>query len=183
MLRAAVWGFLGIFLALPAAAGERPALWGFIHEVKIGAQVHDVPYMWSGFNREPYSVDLNIEMLLAPSVALWGGRLRPAIGATINFEGYTSKAYIDARWQRELSRSIFYALGIGLAVHDGESFTSDPDRKQLGRSWLFHPNAEVGYRLNEHQSVSIYYEHISNASTAPKNHGLDTLGVRYGYRF
>ena len=48
---------------------------------------------------------------------------------------------------------------------------------------LFHPNAELGYRLTEHHSVSLFFEHISNASTAAKNQGLDTLGVRLGYRF
>jgi hypothetical protein len=29
----------------------------------------------------------------------------------------------------------------------------------------------------------VYFEHISNASTAAKNQGLDTLGIRLGHRF
>jgi len=182
-MRALVWGICCVVLALPAAAGERRADTGLIYEVKVGALVHDVPYMWSGFNKEPYGIDLNAEVVLGPSLALWGGTLRPAIGATINLDGYTSKVYLDARWQRECTAHMFLALGVGVAVHDGETFTADPDFKQLGRQVLFHPSAEIGYRLDEHKSVSLFFDHMSNASTAAKNQGLDTLGVRYGYRF
>jgi len=184
MVRGAIWGLVCVLIAVPAAAGER-APRGLIYDVKVGVQVHDVPYMWSGFNKEPYSADLNVEVMFSPAIMLLGGAIRPAIGATINFDGYTSKAYIDARWQWECSWHTFIGVGIGIAVHDGidESFVVEPDRKLLGRRVLFHPNAEVGYRLDEHNSLSLYFEHISNASTAAKNQGLDTLGVRYGYRF
>src|SRR5262245_22546088 len=101
MYRALVWGLACVSLALPAVAGEdvTTVSKGLIYDVKIGAQVHDVPYLWSGFNKEPYSVDLNLEVMFSPSVRLVGGDIRPALGATINFEGYTSKAYLDARWQ------------------------------------------------------------------------------------
>ena len=52
MARAVLLGMFCALLALPAAAQERPAGGGFIHELKIGAQVHDVPYLWSGFHIE-----------------------------------------------------------------------------------------------------------------------------------
>ena len=155
----------------------------FISEFKIGALAHDVPYLWSGFNKEPITVDLNVEAQFSPLFHFWGGRVYPALGATINFYGYTSKAYLDVRWQKEYESNVFFALGIGVAVHNGESFTTATDFKQLGRQWLFHPNVELGYRFDPRQSVSIYFEHISNASTAERNQGLDTIGVRYGYRF
>jgi lipid A 3-O-deacylase len=187
MWRAALVGMLLMLLAGPAAAWdtevERAS--GWIYDVKIGAQVHDVPYMWSGFNKEPYSVDLNLEVSFSPLFSVWGWSLRPAIGATINFAGYTSKAYIDARWQREFAYNTFFALGLGVAIHNGndESFVFDPNNKLLGRRVLFHPHLEWGYRMSEHTSLSIFFEHISNADTAVKNQGLDTIGIRYGYRF
>ena len=184
MIRALLWGMTCVLLALPAAAGEPVAGVGLIHELKIGAQVHDVPYMWSGFHREPYSLDLNLEAQFSPYIMLWRGAIRPVIGATINFEGYTSKAYAGARWQWEQpSCNTFFAIGLALAVHDGETVTDDQTHKELGRRVLFHDSIEYGYRLDAHSSVSLFYEHISNASTAAKNQGLDTLGVRYGYRF
>ena len=176
---------LGSLAPLPAlgqALGQAPPS-RFISEVKIGALVHDVPYMWSGFNKEPYAVDLNVEILFSPLATFWGGTISPALGATINFNGDTSRIYLDARWQKECENNLFYAFGLGLALHNGETFSFDSEAKQLGRRVLFHPNAEVGYRLDPHQSVSIYFEHISNASTASKNQGMDTLGVRYGFRF
>jgi lipid A 3-O-deacylase len=189
MARAAA---LAMLLALALLAGpalawdpivDRPS--GFIYDMKIGAQVHDVPYMWSGFNKEPYSVDLNVEVSFSPLFSVWGWSWRPAVGATVNFAGYTSKAYIDGRWQREFDNNTFLGIGLGIAIHNGndESFVYDPDHKLLGRRVLFHPHFEWGYRLGEHSSVSLFFEHISNASTAVKNQGLDTLGIRYGYRF
>ena len=48
---------------------------------------------------------------------------------------------------------------------------------------LFHIPAEIGYRLDTHNSVSVYFEHTSNAYTATYNEGMDRIGVRYGYRF
>ena len=68
------------------------------------------------------------------------------------------------------SPRMFLALGLGIAVHNGrrlfDTYIPDPNAKQLGRRVLFHPNAEIGYRLDEHHSVSVFFEHISNASTA-----------------
>lgn len=184
MIRASLWGILCAFLALPAAAGEEASRGGLFHEVKIGALLHDAPYMWSGFNKEPYGADLNLEVQFRPSLMLWHGAIRPVIGTTINFHGYTSKAYGGVRWQWEFPRnSTFFAVGLAVAIHDGETFTPDPDRKQLGRRVLFHDSIEWGYRLDQHRSISLYFEHISNASTAAKNQGLDAIGLRYGYRF
>ena len=184
MTRRIFWGIVCALVALPALAGEREAGGDLIHEIKVGALIHDVPYMWSGFHREPYNVDLNLEAQFSPHVVVWRGAIRPMVGATVNFEGYTSKAYAGARWQWEQpSCRTFFALGLAVAVHDGETFSSEQDRKELGRRVLFHDSIEYGYRIDERRSVSLYFEHISNASTASKNQGLDTLGLRYGYRF
>ena len=155
----------------------------FINEVKIGGLYHDVPDLWSGFRQEPRSLDVNIEALLGPHVDVLWGTLRPAIGATINTRGATSKAYMDARWQIESASGIFFGIGLGGAVHDGTLAPTDPNRKALGYRYLFHIPGELGYRWDGHNSISIYFEHISNAYTQNYNEGLDAMGVRYGYRF
>jgi lipid A 3-O-deacylase len=172
-----------LLAALPAAAQERRLPLGFIHELKIGVLAHDVPEFWSHFQRERYGPDLNIEALLSPSVDFLGGTIRPAIGGTFNFRGDTSKGYLDARWQRDTALGIFFGLGFGVAVHDGNLKATEVDRKALGTRVLFHTQFEVGYRIDRHQSISIFYDHISNASIKSENEGLDTLGLRYGYRF
>ena len=182
------YSFIALVSALLATAGTGPALageplGGFISELKIGALWHDPGDLWSGFRREPESVDINVEALLAPSVAFLGGRIRPAIGGSINTDGGTSKGYIDARWEIETPSGIFFALGLGAAIHDGNIDPIDPGKKALGSRVLFHIPAEIGWRFDGHNSVSIYFEHISNGYTQDSNEGLDSLGARYGYKF
>jgi hypothetical protein len=154
-----------------------------VDELKIGVLWPDVPGLWSGFQAEPNSADINIEALLSPSVAFLGGTIRPALGASISTIGATSDAYIDARWQYETPSGIFFGLGLGAAVHDGQLQLEDWDRKALGSRVLFHIPAEVGYRFDDHNSLSAYFEHMSNAYTVSPNEGMDRLGIRYGYRF
>jgi len=155
---------------------------GLVDELKVGALAHDVPYLWSNFRAEPSSVDINIEALLSPSVAFLGGTIRPAVGGTINTVGATSHGYIDLRWQYETASRVFIGLGIGAAVHNGQLQLEDPDRKALGSRVLFHFPIEIGYRLDEHNSLSLYFEHTSNGYTVHPNEGLDRIGARYGYR-
>jgi lipid A 3-O-deacylase len=155
----------------------------FLDEFKIGVLWHDVPGLWSGFQAEPNSADINIEALLSPSVAFLGGTIRPAIGGSISTVGATSDAYIDARWQYETPSGIFFGLGLGAAVHDGQLKLEDWDRKALGSRVLFHIPLELGLRLDDRNSVSVYFEHTSNANLATPNEGLDAIGLRYGRRF
>jgi lipid A 3-O-deacylase len=156
---------------------------GLVDELKLGVLGHDVPYLWSNFRAEPNSVDINIEALLSPSISFLGGTIRPAVGGTINTVGATSHAYIDARWQFETHGGFFLGLGIGGAIHNGQLQLEDWNRKALGSRVLFHFPAEIGYRFDEHNSLSLYFEHTSNGYTVHPNEGLDRLGIRYGYRF
>jgi hypothetical protein len=167
----------GVGIADPAFAN------GLVHELKLGVLAHDVPDLWSGFRAEPSSVDINVEAILSPSVVFLGGTLRPAIGGSINTEGATSHGYIDARWEYETPSGIFFATGVGGAVHDGQLELDDLDRKALGSRVLFHIPLEVGLRFDAHNSLSAYFEHTSNGFIVNTNEGLDRLGIRYGYRF
>lgn len=158
---------------------------GEIHSMHVGVLAHDVPDMWSGFQVEHDAADINVEMQFSRSVPFLGGEIRPAIGGTINTRGGTSHAYIDARWQIDCPSGVFFGLGLGAAIHDGETggAGSDPDMKWLGSRVLFHIPAEVGLHLDAHNDLSVYFEHTSNAYTQDYNEGLDRIGVRYGYRF
>lgn len=166
-----------VLLAGSAQAG------GLVDEVKIGVLAHDVPYLWSNFRAEPASADINVEVLFSPSLPLFGGTLRPAAGGSISTIGATSHAYLDARWQYETASRVFFGLGIGAAIHNGQLQLEDWDRKALGSRLLFHFPIEIGLRLDARSSVSVYFEHISNGYTVSPNEGLDRLGIRYGYRF
>ena len=169
--------FIGVLRPVASSAD------GIIHELKLGILDHDVPELWSGFRRETESVDVNVEALLSPSMQVFFGTLRPAVGGTINTQGLTSMGYIDARWTIESASGVFFAVGLGGAVHDGNTDRREFDRKALGSRVLFHIPLELGYRLDAHNSISAYFEHTSNAYTQTYNEGMDRLGVRYGYRF
>src|SRR5215510_239411 len=177
---------LGLTMALcaPAAAEppDLPPLFA-VSEFKIGALEHDTPGLWSGFSRERAAADGNFEILFAPWAATFGGYLRPALGATINFNGDTSKAYADLRWEIAAPRGVFLAIGLGAAIHDGHLSLDAPNAKALGAPMLFHPSAELGYRFDNGLSVSLFADHMSNAFSARYNEGMDTLGARLGYRF
>lgn len=167
-----------IFLTTPSAqAGD------LVYEIKGGILAHDVPDLWSGFRLEMPAADLNFEVMFNRAMAFAGGAVRPTVGVTINPRGDTSHVYADLRWQYETSSGVYFGLGLGAAVHDGHIDPDSPYRKALGSRVLFHIPAEIGYRFDHHNSISIYFEHTSNGYTQDYNEALDRLGMRYGYRF
>jgi hypothetical protein len=170
-------------VAIALIAADAALADGILQELKFGVLAHDVPDLWSGFRAEPASVSLNFEALFTPSVAFLGGTVRPALGASINTEGETSNVYLDARWQYEFQSGFYLGLGVGGTVHDGQLELKDWDQKALGSRVLFHIPLELGYRFDAHNSLSAYFEHMSNAYTVDPNEGLDRVGMRYGYRF
>ncbi len=166
-------------------SGSGASAESLLYALKIGVLAHDVPDLWSGFQVEHNAVDINIEAQFAAAWALPWGAIRPVIGGSINTRGDTSDGYIDARWQGDCPSGLFFGLGLGAAIHDGEigGAGSDPDKKWLGSRVLFHIPLEVGYHLDAHNDVSVYFEHMSNAYTEKYNEGMDRIGLRYGYRF
>lgn len=177
------WGLL--FPEAEAFAQGAP----LVREIKVGVLYHDMPGLWSGFQLE-HGVGINGELILSPQAPLFGGYLRPAIGGTYAIPTgslpATSKGYADVRWMYEAQNGLFASLGIGAAVHNGiigGNADDDVNRKWLGHRILFHFPLELGWRFDKHQSISFYFDHISNGYTSRYNEGLDTLGVRYGYKF
>lgn len=178
MQQAGALALMASFLAVSPAVAA-----GAIHAIKLGVLAHDVPDLWSGFQLEPDAADINIEVQFTPSAQFLGGTVRPALGASINTRGDTSHAYLDARWQIDGPAGLFFGLGLGAAVHDGETGPVDPKAKALGSRVLFHIPAEIGLHLDAHNDLSVYFEHTSNAYTQDYNEGMDRIGVRYGYHF
>lgn len=180
--------FSGALFSALVLCGTGAALAGdsgknsILHEISIGILDHDTDHLWSGFSRES-GVDVNIEAMFTPSFELFGGTIRPVAGASINTSGDTSKLYIAGRWRYQFDRGVFFGLGVGGAVHDGETDVKSDDAKALGSRFLFHNALELGYRFKDNSTAAFYFDHVSNASLADPNQGLDTLGIRLGYRF
>ena len=71
-----------------------------------------------------------------------------------------------------------------VAAHNGETDEGSGARmNQLGSPVLFRLAFEAGFTIGRSHAVSVLFDHISNAYLADPNEGLDTVGIRYGYRF
>ena len=62
----------------------------------------------------------------------------------------------------------FSSASVSRRAH-GQLQLEDLDRKALGSRVLFHIPAEVGYRFDDYNSLSAYFEHMSNAYTVSPN--------------
>jgi len=153
-----------------------------VREMKIGVLHHDQDNLWSNSSRES-GIDGNIELIFNAAMPLWGGDVRPAFGASLNSASDTSKVYGAARWEIEIGDNGLFALGVGGAIHNGETALVRSDKKALGSKVLFYFPIEAGYRISERDTVSLFFDHVSNAWQATPNEGMDTLGIRYGIRF
>lgn len=171
-------------VAVDAAAQTRSgADDGLLRELRVGVLAHDVGGLWSGFRRED-GADFNLEATFKrPSWSFWSGDVVPNIGISINDGGDTSKIYAGVLWEVGGRRGVIFNVGVGGAVHNGELETRDPNKKELGSHVLFRIPIEIGYAFAHHHRISVLFDHISNAFLADPNEGMDTLGIRYGYRF
>lgn len=154
-----------------------------VNEVKFGLLWHDADGLWSGSHKEE-GFDYNLEVILSPSLRWMGGMILPALGASINSAADTSKIYVDGRWKYLFSNPGYLMIGLGLALHDGETENRpNSDSKALGASVLFHTVIEYGFNMTLEDSISLFFDHISNAGFNHDNEGLDTLGLRFSHRF
>ena len=155
----------------------------WLHEVRLGVLAHDVDNMWSGSRKESGS-DFNGELIFdRMNCNILSGTVRPNLGASINSSGDTSKLYGGLIWESKIRSSMFLNMGLGAAIHNGESLSKSNDMKSLGSSLLFRVPFEFGFEIDKHHRISIMFDHISNGYIKEPNEGLDTLGIRYGFRF
>ena len=170
-------------LAVPGAASAQ-----LVDEVRLGVLAHDIGLF--GGNAED-GVDLNAEVrFVSPSFLRWAFSPRPHLGVSINTNGATDQVYFGLTWTATLFRDVivrgdglFVELALGGAVHDGKIDTIRTDRKSLGSRVLFREAFEIGWAFTPSQSISLMFDHVSNANLADRNEGLDNFGVRYGMKF
>ena len=152
-----------------------------LSEVRGGILAHDRgPFT----NNEEGGADINLEVLFrSPDFLGSIGSPRPHLGFSVNTSGDTDQFYAGLTWEWAFWRRLFAGFSLGGAVHDGKTETSRTDRKELGCRVLFRGSLELGYRLTRRHGVSLFYDRISNLDICDNNEGLETAGVRYGYRF
>lgn len=167
----------------PAAAGADGRAGRILSEIRIGALVHD---KGAFSRREEVSNDVNLELLfVSPEFLEIIGSPRPHLGVSVNTGGDTNQVYMGLGYEFEFLGSWFAGFSLGGAVHDGtkDYGTGAGDSKELGCRVLFRGSTEFGYRFRGHHSLSVMLDHISNIKFCDKNEGLESIGIRYGYRF
>ncbi len=171
---------LGLFFGSLASTAMAEPLGGIISEVKIGVLAHDVPIV-AADNIEG-GVDLNAEILFARlSPKSWN--FRPHLGVQVNTSDDTSQIYAGFTTTHYLTDNIWGAFSGGGTLHNGETTELGQDRKAFGTEVLFRLALEVGVDVTDHASVSLYYDHESNAFLSDNNPGIDNVGVRLGWKF
>jgi len=183
MLIALLIGLLTTKSAIAADLEQHTDYSGYFYRVFLGVLAHDVGGLWSGTRKED-GMDINAEIVFdRPGLSVLAGTLRPNLGLSINSCGDTTKFYGGILWEINTQSGIFLATGLGAAVHNGKLQTDDTDKKSLGSRILFRIPIELGYQVTARHSLSLMFDHVSNAGLARSNEGLDTIGIRYGYLF
>ena len=162
---------------------EEKSKFNIISEIRVGLLAHD--HDLAPFSRsEENGIDTNFEILFkSPDWSKNIGSPRPHLGFSLNLSGDTSQLYTGLTWEWMLADNWFLNFSLGGSAHNGKTTTTLIDRKELGCKVLFRESIEVGYILKQRHSVSAFFDHISNAKLCDKNEGLETIGLRYGYRF
>lgn len=185
----------GVVLVMSAPAAFAGG--GWVDEVKLGLLDHDVNFLG---DRVESGVDVNgevrfhaIDWFASKDNAQWLNDIlapRPAIGGSVNTNGGTDFLYAGLVWTWDVAHDMFRPkdglyidFGFGGAIHDGALTTAPPGELALGSRALFHLQGEVGYRFDPTWSLSVYYDHYSNADLASPNPGINNVGMRVGYRF
>ena len=172
---------LGLVGNAAAAEAESVQFTDYVSELRFGIAEND-PGLF-GSTKEG-GININAEALFhSPELFRYILSPRPHLGTHINTGGDTSQLYFGLTWGLDIG-PIFIEGSFGGTLHDGETgIEPDRNRKELGCPFNFRESASIGYRFMEHHSLSILVDHISNASLCNQNEGLETLGVRYGYKF
>ncbi len=175
-------------LAHAGLAGAADA--GWINEGKLGMLAHDIRVLGLGRPGET-GADVNVEILFTSPAFLQAlGTPRLHLGLAVNTAGMTDYGYLGLTWSGRpwrplltLPDGLFVAGSLGGAAHDGYLNTAPPGRKRLGSRLLFRESVESGYQLTRRLSLSVIFDHLSNAGLAHYNQSLNNLGVRVGVLF
>jgi len=152
-----------------------------ISEIRIGALLHDFgPFS----HRKESGYDGNLEILFNSPEALekvWAPR--PHAGFSVNSDNDTNQAYLGLTWVWGFLNNAFFNFSLGGAYHDGYKKTDKLDKKSLGCNILFRESLDIGFRINDVHGLMFHLDHISNAKLCSTNEGLESFGIRYGYKF
>ena len=166
-------------VAISESSGKDP----LVNEIRIGIMEHDVA---SRSTKHEDGQDFNSEFFFRSPSYRWVrflGSPRPSAGLSINSNENTSLLYAGLNWDVRFIERLFFTLGLGGAIHDGELQSTDPDEQRLGSRALFRIGLAAGFNFSERMNISALFNHCSNGHTAYPNNGMEQLGVQFGYTY
>lgn len=179
--------------ALAIVAMAPKPLWaaefGPISELRAGLYGHDIGLVSN--RKEPAELAGTGEVLFKRPTWRFENRFvnwfltpRPHLGIYVPFGKGTTFGYAGVTWDVRVFGPFFFEFGFGGAVHNGNLDKSDPEMKALGTHLLFHEQISIGVELTQNLRVIASLHHISNGEINSRfNSGMDTAGVRIGYKF
>jgi lipid A 3-O-deacylase len=157
--------------AVAAAPARADELFG-------GIYAHDVDiFTNSGIEK---GADLELGWR-GPKILRALGGPRPHLLVSVNSAGATHFAAAGISWR--IGDKVYLRPGAGIAIHTGPDHAS-ARRIWLGSRILFEPELGLGLRLTPRASIEASWVHLSHAQIfGRQNPGLDTVGLRFNYRF
>ncbi|WP_136810275.1 acyloxyacyl hydrolase [Desulfosediminicola flagellatus] len=151
-----------------------------ISEVRVGLSKHDSK------EKHEDGFDVNADLYFtSPSNSFFRAIYspHPIIGVSLHSEGITHQLYAGLAWNIKPTENIFLTIMLGGGIHSGELESDDPDKLRLGSRALFRYAGSIGYRFSDSWNISVILDHMSNASLADSNNGLEKVGIQLGYIF
>jgi lipid A 3-O-deacylase len=171
-------------LIVVSAATHKSIATPMTEEIRVGALRHDVKSWLKQRHEKGY--DVNLEYLFATPCNEFFDMIfspRPHVGTSINTWGGTSQFYAGVTWHVDFLSCWFVEVNFGGETHNGNLKHYSKKRKALGSRLLFREGISLGFQFCTHHSLSILWDHASNAKLALPNPGITSFGVRYGYLF
>lgn len=121
----------------------------------------------------------------SPDILKWIGSPRPTIGGVVNLGGYESLIHVGLDWHWQIADTPLYAeFGLGAGIHNGYLRAAPPGYRNLGCRTLIHWQYGVGANLNDHTTMTIQWQHMSNYIFGCwPNDGINNASVTLGWKF
>ena len=112
-------------------------------------------------------------------------RPRVHVGATVSLGQGTSQVFTGLDWTFDIGDRLFFDVGAGGTIHNGNLETSFQGGPKLGSRILFWHYYALGLKMNKNWSLIASWDHSSHADLCSgcSNNGLTHIGLSLGYKF
>ncbi|WP_143145781.1 acyloxyacyl hydrolase [Devosia enhydra] len=176
--------------ATPALAQDFGQDFG-LSEIRVGPMFHGLEATSESL-LNPFETgqleDVSFEILWrTPDIdaLYWLGSPRPAVGGTLNLKGREQMVHAGLNWHLPIFDTPFWVEGgLGLAAISGYTHDAPPGYRNLGCHVTGYFQGSIGADIGDDWTAMLTVEHSSHAWLCnPENSGLNSLGVRIGYKF